>query len=459
MSRRTPLRAAILAGALALASCAPLAQVPDAARAGQAEAPPPAAVALRFAGPPATPVPVQPNDQLARDFLALTFRLETGRDLPVFTRFEGPITVGVEGTPPASLEADLDALLARLRGEAGIDIARAEAGEKPSVTIAALPRETLARAVPGAACFVVPRVSGWAEFLRRRFTDAIDWTTLDTRRRASIFLPADVSPQEIRDCLHEELGQALGPLNDLYRLPWSVFNDDNMHVVLTAYDMTLLRATYDPALRSGMTRAEVAAALPGVLARANPAGARRRGPALAEDPEAWTDAMRGALRPDGAARDRISAARHAVALARAGGWDDARLPTAQLALGRASLGTDPDTAIAAFLAAGGGFRARLGDGIHAAHVAMQLGAFALAAGQADSAADITGRAIPAARDAQSAAVLATLMLIRAEAVALQGATAEAGRVRREAMGWGRYAWGAGELDRRAAEVAALVPRG
>jgi len=34
------------------------------------------------------------------------------------------------------------------------------------------------------------------------------------------------SPQEVRDCLHEELAQALGPLNDLYRLPDSVFNDD-----------------------------------------------------------------------------------------------------------------------------------------------------------------------------------------------------------------------------------------
>ena len=28
-----------------------------------------------------------------------------------------------------------------------------------------------------------------------------------------VFVPADASPQELRDCLHEELAQALGPLN------------------------------------------------------------------------------------------------------------------------------------------------------------------------------------------------------------------------------------------------------
>ncbi len=45
----------------------------------------------------------------------------------------------------------------------------------------------------------------------------------------------------MRDCLHEELAQALGPLNDLYRLSNSVFNDDNFHSVLTGFDMEMLR--------------------------------------------------------------------------------------------------------------------------------------------------------------------------------------------------------------------------
>ena len=86
----------------------------------------------------------------------------------------------------------------------------------------------------------------------------------------SLFIPSDASPQEIRDCLHGERGA--GPLNDLYRLPNSVFNDDNIHTILTDFDMMVLRATYAPELRSGMTRAEVAARLPAILRRINPAG-------------------------------------------------------------------------------------------------------------------------------------------------------------------------------------------
>jgi hypothetical protein len=452
------LRAAILSGAMLLASCTPGARAPDAARAGTA---PVEALTegFRFAGPPSAALPVQPNDQLARDFMTLSFRLETGRNLPVFTRFEGPITIGIEGAAPPALSVELDALVARLRREAGIPIARAQGREKPSITVTALPRETLARAVPGAACFVVPRVSGWEEYLRHRAGPEIDWTTLETRRRASIFLPADVSDQEIRDCLHEELGQALGPLNDLYRLPHSVFNDDNVQLVLTAYDMTLLRATYDPALRSGMTRDEVAAALPGVLARANPAGIGLSAAAEPESPEDWTAAMRDALAPDRSARDRLAAARRAVARAEGAGWSDGRIPSAQLALGRASLSSDPDGAVRAFLEAGAGFRALHGEGIHAAHVAMQLGAFALTAGRPDSALEIVDRAIPAARAAQSGGVLATLLLIRAEAAAMQGAGVAAARSRREAAGWGRYAWGEEVLARRIAEIGALVPSG
>ena len=36
------------------------------------------------------------------------------------------------------------------------------------------------------------------------------------------------------------------PANDLYRLPNSVFNDDNIHTIPTDFDMMVLRATYAP---------------------------------------------------------------------------------------------------------------------------------------------------------------------------------------------------------------------
>ena len=40
------------------------------------------------------------NVEIVRDFLDLSFRMESGRALPVMSRFEGHITVGVRGEMP-----------------------------------------------------------------------------------------------------------------------------------------------------------------------------------------------------------------------------------------------------------------------------------------------------------------------------------------------------------------------
>ncbi|MCL4674819.1 MAG: DUF2927 domain-containing protein, partial [Pararhodobacter sp.] len=115
---------------------------------------------------------------------------------------------------------DLDRLIARLRAEAGIDIARTSPTPDDAnvITVEFLPRRQMQAVVPSAACFVVPNVSDWSEFVANRRSTAIDWTRVVARTRATVFVPTDTTPQEIRDCLHEDNGQALGPLNDLFRL-------------------------------------------------------------------------------------------------------------------------------------------------------------------------------------------------------------------------------------------------
>ncbi|MCU0800305.1 MAG: DUF2927 domain-containing protein, partial [Rhodobacteraceae bacterium] len=156
------------------------------------------------------------NAGIARDYLDLVFRMESGRPIPAFSRFEGPITVALAGNIPATAPEDLTRVLARFRAEAGIDVQAT--GGAASITVEFLPRRTMQSVVPSAACFVVPRVSSWDEYRAARNTAALDWTTVETRDRVAIFVPSDTTPQEVRDCLHEELAQAMGPLNDLYRL-------------------------------------------------------------------------------------------------------------------------------------------------------------------------------------------------------------------------------------------------
>ena len=272
---------------------------------------------MKTFGAPRPSRPVKSNNDLALDFIELSFRLESGRDLPVFTRFEQPITVRVTGAPPSSLGSDLTKLLHRMRTEANIKISQTSANATANVTIQAVSRAEIRRALPHAACFVVPNISSIDEYRSARRTAKTNWANLKKREQLAIFLPNDASPQEVRDCLHEELAQAIGPLNDLYRLPDSVFNDDNVHTVLTGFDMMMLKAYYSPELRSGMTRGQVSQALPHILNRINPAGNGRAAKFATRTPKAWAQAVQTALGPGSKTSQRITAANQALKITNA----------------------------------------------------------------------------------------------------------------------------------------------
>ena len=55
-----------------------------------------------------------------------------------------------------------------------------------------------------------------------------------------------------RACIHEELAQGLGLLNDSKDARPSIFNDDDEFALLTTHDEELLRLLYHPNLRPGM---------------------------------------------------------------------------------------------------------------------------------------------------------------------------------------------------------------
>lgn len=409
----------------------------------------------RFPATPASP-PTRSNAEMAQDFVDLSFELESGRPLPLFTRFEEPIRVRMTGMAPSTAAEDLGRLLARLRAEAGIDITPVT-DDRAQITVEFLPRKVMQRLVPRAACFVAPRVASWDDYRRARRAD-LDWATLTRRDRAAIFIPNDTAPQEVRDCLHEELAQALGPLNDLYRLPDSVFNDDNIHTVLTGFDMLILRATYAPELHSGMTSSEVAARLPDILARLNPAG--ERGPAARPDPtpRAYSEAIETALGPGTFGGRRREAARQAVEIAQSHGWRDARAGFAWLALGRLSLGHDTETAALAFHEAAAIYESQPDLALQSAHSDMQLSAFALSSGRAEEVILRTNRALPLAAKAENAALLASLLMVKAEALDLVGRSSEAQQVRLDSLGWARYGFSSdAEVAARLLNIAALSP--
>jgi hypothetical protein len=424
----------------ALQACAPPAQVSKSQPAGESGV---GFGSLSSASYPAASA----SSPLSRDFMDLTFAMESGRGLDRFTRFEGPITVALTGNAPASAGRDLAELIGRLRSEAGIDI-RAATGTGASITVEFASRSVLRRLAPQAACFVVPNVGSLAEYRRERGSDRVDWATVSERTRAAIFIPDDTSPQEVRDCLHEELAQAIGPLNDLYRLSDSVFNDDNFHSVLTGFDMQVLRLTYAPQLTSGMTRDEVARALFG-----------QAGLVGEPQPAAWTAAIETALGRGGSLATRQAAASRALGAALGEGWQDARLAFSHFAVGRLSAGSDPDRAVQHFQAAAAVYARLPGSDIHLAHIDMQLAAIALAGGRAADAAGHADRAMPVVRAHANSALLATLMLIKAEAMERLGDTAAAAALRLDSQPYARYGFGPDSaVKARMRDIAAVADR-
>ncbi len=449
------MRRFILPLALLLNACVPVTPGDVATRAlPQASDLPP----MKTFGAPRPAKPAKSNNDLALDFIELSFQLESGRELPVFSRFEGPISVRVTGEPPASLGTDLRRLMHRLRSEAGIDIYEAAPSNPANITIEAVSRAQIRRALPHAACFVVPNITTISEYKPNRRSARTSWSALRTRKQLAIFLPNDASPQEVRDCLHEELAQAIGPLNDLYRLPDSVFNDDNVHTVLTGFDMLMLRAYYSPQLRSGMTRGQVAARLPGIFAAINPQGQSLPAQYATRTPRAWSEAVQTALGPGANSAQRREAASRALKIAQAMGWKDHRRAFAHYANGRLLLSSDPKAAQTHFRAADQYYAATPGADLHRAYVATQLAAYAITRGDGDAAQIILAPHIDEAAQNENAALLSTLLLLRAEALDLQGRTTEARTVRLDSLGWARYGFGSDWAVRaKLREISSLSP--
>ncbi|MFK7875414.1 MAG: DUF2927 domain-containing protein [Paracoccaceae bacterium] len=438
------IRQAALAAILTLAGCVPIAPnsagFETATRAFTAPVNLSSLPAMKTFATRPSATPHVSNADLAVDFIDLSFQLESGRALPVLTRFETPITVRIAGRAPALLRADLTKLLYRLRNEAGISINPTQ-NPNANITIHAVSRAEIQNALPHAACFVVPNVDSLKDYTRARRAPRINWSQLSKRKKLAIFLPNDSSPQETRDCLHEELAQALGPLNDLYRLPNSVFNDDDVHTVLTAYDMLVLRAYYHPNLRSGMTKSQVRAALPAILSEINPHGNAVAPQNLSATPRAWVEAVQTALGTGSRPQQRQRAVHQLLQISERMQWQDHRRGFAHYAAGRLAQAHDPRLAQAHFHQANAVYASAPQTALHRAYVATQLAAHKLAEGQADAAMSLINPHLDTAAQAENAALLSTLLLLKAEALELSGQHTQARSVRLDSLGWARYGFG------------------
>ena len=207
-----------------------------------------------------------------------------------------------------------------------------------------------------------------------------------------------------------------------------------------------------------MTRGQVAQMLPMIFERINPDGEALPAKFATRTPRAWSEAVQTALGPGANANQRRIAAARALEISEAMGWRDHRRAFAHYANGRLLMSSDPKSAQTHFRAADQFYAATPGATLHRAYVATQLAAYAITRGDGDAAMVILSRHIDEAAQNENAALLSSLLLLRAEALDLQCRTAEARTVRLDSLGWARYGFGSDWAVRaKLREISSLSP--
>ncbi len=289
------------------------------------------------------------NASLARVFASLAFDMEWGDRREGLVRYEAPVAVGLDGDWPAPQVAFLRDYLATMAHQAGIVIGLADGPANLHVRL--VPGSRFERLLPTAYCVVAQGDVAWQDFALK--PSDFGGTALARARRIdqmTIFIPDHAPPYMVRNCLLEEIPQALGLANDLYGLGSSIFNDDAAHLWPTKLDYLMLRVLYDPALATGMSRRRAEAEAGAVLARVNPAGNGAPSlPALQQRALGdWPDLMRQVFSRDATPARQKQDARRALDLIETMAPQSAQHCHTLVTAGRVFSSEDPVRALALF---------------------------------------------------------------------------------------------------------------
>ncbi|MEM7189821.1 MAG: DUF2927 domain-containing protein [Pseudomonadota bacterium] len=382
------------------------------------------------------------NGSLARLFVRLTHDLEWGASRPHLVRYEGPVRVQMRGRGRQGYRQFLDDFLGQLRQRAGVQISRAPGNA--NLVIRFVPGNDYKRAVPQHFCLVAPGLISWERFRQDpvRFGTR-PYETQRTMEGMTVFLPDNAEPYLVRHCLIEEITQALGPVNDLYGLGPSIFNDDAAHIWPTQLDYLMLRVLYAPEIRSGLDRSQTYARALTVLNRENPAG--RSAPALPRllgaGMDRWRAEVRLAFDRTRSLSRRIRHAKQAVQIAARRAPQSAYHCRALVTLARLAR-TELDTALSAANTAGRVCRRAHGPGdIRMARLALDRARVLYEAKDYTNAlAAVEGAETVLAAHGQDERLMALYALRAGAYRAIQQGTRSL-EERRKAGAWGAYALG------------------
>lgn len=222
----------------------------------------------------ATDAPYDASD-LSRNFLAIAFHEEfsdrggalIARPREVrLQRWTGPVRIAVDFGASVSEDrrqrdlTEIRRLTGSLASLAGLPVSLVTASANFRIVIDN-PRERsaigarLLAFMPGASAGAVRSVAAMkADVYCTVFANTNGKSS--TYDRAFVVIRAELPDLMRRSCLHEEIAQGFGLINDSPKARPSIFNDNEEFALLTRHDELLLKILYDPRLRPGMTLTE-----------------------------------------------------------------------------------------------------------------------------------------------------------------------------------------------------------
>lgn len=219
------------------------------------------------------------NAELAMNFERIALNREYRRDrgrliqertrAPV-SRWDTPLRYQIIGAGATEEDReDYAALAERLTFLTGIDVYEDE--DDPNVSILILEaderRAFVRQIIADGTAERMPLVVEWVEKITYPCVGQVGYRDADTGRitGALIFLKAELPGVFRKSCIHEELTQTMGLMNDDEDVRPSIFNDDQEFALLTEHDEYLLRILYDGRLVTGMAAEEALALVPEII--------------------------------------------------------------------------------------------------------------------------------------------------------------------------------------------------
>jgi hypothetical protein len=211
------------------------------------------------------------NASLARLFTILTHDTEWGARRKHLVRYEGAISVGLEGPGAERHFIFVDGFLGQLVRNSKVLVSRSAGPSNLHVRLVEGARFN--KLLPTALCIVAQGDVSWEAFTDNPSHHGAQALVAAKRiTQMTIFIPGTAPPFLVRNCLLEEIPQALGLANDLYGLGSSTFNDDAAHLWPTKLDYLMLRVLYAPEMITGLDRRVTEARALVVLNRINAPG-------------------------------------------------------------------------------------------------------------------------------------------------------------------------------------------